>query len=203
MMSTEVAQAPATILLPDPPRHGRWSLEEALRARRSVRAFRDMPLSEGQLSQLLFAAQGITGPDGARTAPSAGALYPLELYLALPEGLYHYDPARHELRRHAGGDLRRPMRGAALDQDAVLAAPAVFVIAVTPARVERKYGPARTPRYVDMEAGHVAQNLLLQAVAMGLGGVPVAAFDDDALKQVLALPTGQRPLYLIPVGTPA
>ncbi len=186
--------------LPRPATRGAVSLEEALAARRSVREFARVPLTRAQLSQLLWASQGVTGREGQRTAPSAGALYPVELYVATADGLHHYVPDGHRLVRRIAHDVRAALRTAALDQGAVSEAPAVFVIAAVQARTELKYGPARSPRYVGMEAGHAGQNLLLQATVLGLGAVPVGAFDDDRLREVLELPAGQRPLYLIPVG---
>lgn len=196
------ASSASQIALPAPARTGRMSLEEALARRRSVRQFSSRPLSEQELSQLLWAAQGITHPEGLRTAPSAGALYPLELYVATAGGFYHYVPQRHRLQKHSEGDLRPALYRAALEQTPVLEAPAVFVIAAIYERTAQKYGRDRTPRYVHIEAGHAAQDLLLQAVALNLGAVPIGAFEDAQIQKVVFLPTGQRPLYLIPVGHP-
>jgi SagB-type dehydrogenase family enzyme len=186
--------------LPAPALKGRISLEEALARRRSVREFARTPLTDWELSQLLWATQGITHPDGYRTAPSAGALYPLEIYVATASGFYHYAPRGHRLARQSDRDLREAIYRAALNQEAVLQAPAVFVITAVYERTNAKYGPARTPRYVHMEAGHAAQNLLLEAVALGLGAVPVGAFHDERIQEALSLPADHRPLYLIPVG---
>jgi SagB-type dehydrogenase family enzyme len=188
--------------LPAPQSKGKMSFEEALARRRSIREFTHEALSERELSQLLWAAQGITRGEGLRTAPSAGALYPLELYVALVGGLYHYEPRPHQLTRLSERDVRAALRRSAWDQEFITQAPAVFVIAALYERISRKYGAARTPRYVDMEIGHAAQNLLLQAVALGLSGVPVGAFEDDALHNALGLPANQHPLYLVPVGHP-
>jgi len=201
MIQAQSRSAPI-VQLPPPEQKGRMSLEEALARRRSVRQFTREALSQRELSQLLWAAQGITHPDGLRTAPSAGALYPLEIYVVTASGFYHYEPKGHRLIQLFDRDLRAAVRRAALDQEAITQAPAVFVIAAVYERTSRKYGTARTPRYVHMEAGHAAENLLLEAVAVGLGGVPIGAFDDDALQKVLALHTDCRPLYLIPVGHP-
>jgi len=193
----------ASILrLPAPEQKGKMSLEEALARRRSVREFTREALTERELSQLLWAAQGITHPEGLRAAPSAGALYPLELYVTSAGGFYRYEARPHQLIRLSDRDLRAAMRRAALDQEAITQAPAVFVIAAVYKRTSRKYGAARTPRYVHMEVGHAAQNLLLEAVALGLGGVPIGAFEDEALQKALELPVDQCPLYLIPVGHP-
>jgi SagB-type dehydrogenase family enzyme len=187
------------VALPAPSTHGRVSLEEALASRRSIREVDPRPLNSAQLSQLLWATQGITDAAGLRAAPSAGALYPLEVYVAAADGLLRYEPRGHRLLRVDARDLRGALARAALGQECVARAPAVFVIAAVTARTERKYG-TRAGRYVDMEAGHAAQNLLLQATALGLGGVPVGAFDDEGVRSALGLPREQRPLYLVPVG---
>ena len=200
---TQTKSSSAGILqLPPPEQKGKMSLEEALARRRSVREFAPEALTERELSQLLWAAQGVTHPDGLRTAPSAGALYPLELYVALAGGFYRYEARPHQLIRLSDRDLRAAMCRAALGQEAITQAPAVFVIAAVYERISRKYGAARTPRYVHMEVGHAAQNLLLEAVARGLGGVLVGAFEDDALRKALKLPGDHPPRYLIPVGHP-
>lgn len=191
-----------TIALPAPAREGRMSLEEAIARRHSVREFTKAVLNERELSQLLWATQGMTRPEGYRTAPSAGALYPLEVYVATPGGFYHYEPRPHQLKRLSDRDLRPAVYRAGLEQEPLLEAPAVFVIAAVYERTAQKYGQARTPRYVHMEAGHAAQNLLLQAVALGLGGVPIGAFHDDEVRSALSLPIDHRPIYLIPVGHP-
>ena len=188
--------------LPAPECKGGMPLVEALAARRSVREFRQEPLTDRQLSQLLWAAQGITSPDGLRATPSAGALYPLEVWVATPPGFFHYEPREHRLMRQLEGDLRPDLCRAALMQDSVVQAPAVFVMAAVYERMAHKYGERRTPRYIHMEAGHAAQNLLLQAVALGLGGVLIGAFNDREVEKVLSLSAVQKPLYLIPVGHP-
>lgn len=201
MIQTKSSSA-SVLRLPTPEQKGKMSLEEALAHRRSVREFTPEALTERELSQLLWAAQGITHTEGLRTAPSAGALYPLELYVASSGGFYHYEARPHQLTRLSDRDPRAAMRRAALDQEAIIQAPTVFVIAAVYERTSHKYGAARTPRYVHMEAGHAAQNLLLEAVALGLGAVPIGAFEDDALQKALALPADHRPLYLIPAGHP-
>lgn len=195
-------EAPGTIQLPEPARSGVVSLEEALAQRRSVREFLPGALTDRQLSQLLWAAQGITAPGGYRTAPSAGALYPLEVYVAMPAGFYHYAPARHRLTLASANDLRQALYHAALEQEAIAEAGAVFVIAAVYERTAQKYGVTRGERYVHIEAGHAAQNLLLEAIALGLGAVPMGAFHDAEVQKVLSLPRNHQPLYLIPVGKP-
>jgi SagB-type dehydrogenase family enzyme len=196
------AQSTGSFDLPAPATRGSVSVEEALAARRSVREFAADPLTAAQLSQLLWSAQGVTGRQGLRAAPSAGALYPLEVYVATAGGVHHYEPRAHRLVARTDRDLRSALARAALGQACVAEAPAVFVIAAVQARVEVKYGRARSPRYVHLEAGHAAQNLLLQATALGLGGVPVGAFEDDEVQAVLGLPRDHRPVYLVPVGKP-
>jgi SagB-type dehydrogenase family enzyme len=177
------------------------SLVATLTRRRSVRAYSRTRLAEHEVGQLCWAAQGITSEEGLRTAPSAGALYPLELYVVLPEGVHRYRPDGHRLEHLSASDLRPDLADAALGQAAVREAPAVFVVTGTVSRTAARYG-GRAERYVLLEAGHAAQNLLLQAVALGLGGVPVGAFDDDAAHEVLRLPRGERVIYLLPVGRP-
>jgi SagB-type dehydrogenase family enzyme len=191
----------AVIDLPTPRQDGTLSLEEAILQRRSVRAFTDQTLTTERLGQLLWAAQGITDPRGFRTAPSAGALYPLELYVVSAEGLYRYRPQGHQLLQLTGEDLRSTVWQHGLQQGALRDAPTVFLVAAVYQRTANKYGE-RATRYVHMEAGHAAQNLLLQAVALGLGGVPIGAFHDDQLGEALSLPADHAPLYLLPVGYP-
>jgi len=202
-------------LLKDQPRHERISLprpryqsqtsvEQALSRRRSVRDFRDRPLVLSELSQLLWAAQGITHRSGYRAAPSAGALYPLDVYVlagnitGIEVGTYKYLPHEHSLLHHASGDKRMALRQAALDQPAVSSAAAVFVICAVYEKTTGTYGK-RGNRYVHMEAGHAAQNVYLQAVALQLGTVVLGAFDDEQVKEVLTL-REEQPLYLMPVG---
>ena len=188
--------------LPEPSTKGPLSLEETFLQRRSVREFSMEQLSTNEISQLLWAAQGITDPHGFRTAPSAGALYPLELYVVLEGGVFHYDPNAHTLTRVNGGDLRSDLFSVSLKQEAVRNAPMILVVTAVISRTEAKYGRARSPRYVHLEAGHAAQNALLQAVSLGLGAVPIGAFEDTRVQEVLGLPADHEPLYLIPIGHP-
>ncbi len=189
--------------LPAPDRSGRVALETLLQSRRCARAFAEQPLSRPVLGQLLWATGGMTFADRFmhRTAPSAGALYPMELYLVTADGLAHYDPAAHALTWLGTDDLRATLSAAALGQAWVAQAPAVIVIAAEPQRTKVKYGE-RGDRYVFMEAGFACQSLLLQATALGLGAVPVGAFDDEGVARILGLPAGQRALLIVPVGTP-
>ena len=188
--------------LPQPEVTGGVSLAEALARRRSVREYQPLPLDMADISQLLWAAQGVTSNTGQRTAPSAGGLYPLELYVITEGGRYHYYPNGHQLDVLGEDDVRRELSRAALSQEAVEEAAAIFVVAAVYSRTEQKYGE-RAERYVKLEAGHAAQNLLLQAVSLGLGAVPIGAFHDDEVREALDLPSDHQPLYLIPVGHPA
>lgn len=196
------------IRLPKPDTAGRMPVEQTLRLRRSVRSFSRKQLPLSTVSQLLWAAQGITRPDGGRTAPSAGALYPLEIHLvagqveALPQGVYRYAPSTHSLRLSAAGQIAPFLAKASLDQDFIAEAAAVVLIAAVEERTSRKYG-SRSRQYVDFEAGAASENLALQAVALGLGSVVVGAFDDKRVAELARLRQGERPLCLMPVGYPA
>lgn len=194
-----------TVSLPAPLRDGNVSLERALANRRTTRAFAAQPLSLADISQLLWAMQGVTDAHGGRTAPSAGALYPLEIYLAvgraqgLDPGIYHYVPAPHQLRTVAAGDVRDELAAAALGQQWLAHAAAVFAIAGVEARTTDKYG-ARGTRFVHIEVGHAAQNAVLQAAALGINAGVVGAFEDDRIATALRLPAGVDPLCLLAVG---
>jgi len=196
-----------TISLPAPLRNSNFSIERALRERRSVREFGKTALTQEEVSQLLWSAQGITDRDGLRTAPSAGALYPLALYLVagnverLAAGVYKYASDGHRLDPVVLGDRRGELAAAALDQECVAHSAAVLAITAVERRTMRKYG-ARGVRYVHIETGHAGQNICLQATALGLGAVTVGAFDDEAVKRVLHLPGEETALYLIPIGRP-
>jgi len=194
--------------LPPPRAESGFSIERALRLRRSVRVFSPDPMALSDLSQLLWAVQGITGPDGVRTSPSAGATYPLEVYVAsgrvtgLAAGICRYRPPEHDLIRVHEGEFLRDLSEAAVGQSSIHMAAAVFVLTAVHERTTLVYGK-RGIRYVDNEIGHAAENLFLQAVALGLGSVAVGAFDDEAVARALRLPAAHRPLYLVPVGKPA
>lgn len=207
MDSAMTPPAQTTIKLPPPRLKSATSVEETLYKRRSVRDYKKEPLPLSVVGQLLWAAQGVTDPEGLRTAPSAGALYPLELYLVsgaveeLPAGVYHYLPDRHRLERVATGDKRKILAAAAGMQSAVHHGAAVMVVAADYSRTRVKYGE-RAPRYVHMEAGHAAQNVYLQAEALNTGTVVIGAFSDALVRQVLSLPKSEDPLYLMPLGKP-
>ena len=194
------------IALPEPRYESASSLEATLAERRSVRTFRDEPLSLTETAQLLWAAQGITDrARGLRTAPSAGALYPMEVFLVvrkadgLSPGVYRYLPGSHELESVRAGDLSGALAEAALGQSSIREAPAAIVLAGVYARTRGRYGD-RTERYVHMEAGHVGQNIALQAAALGLSSVMMGAFQDLEVARVVGMSTGEAPLYIIPVG---
>jgi SagB-type dehydrogenase family enzyme len=160
-----------------------------------------------RLARLLWAAQGVTRSDGGRAAPSAGGLYPLTLYVAaghvtgLPAGIYRYAAAEHTLRLVRSGDARAEIAAAAYGQDWIADSPAVALIAADYGRTAARYGD-RARRYVDVEAGHAAQNLCLEAVALALGAAVVGAFDDAELGLAARLPKRQAPVLLVPVGQP-
>ena len=198
--SQEVTPPGETVELPQPQTEGGMSLDEAIAKRRSVRTYAGGELSREQVGQLLWAAQGITEPDrGLRASPSAGALYPLEVYLLEDGILYRYVPDSHSLEKTAGGVDANDLASAALGQSFIAQAPVVFVITAVFERTKAKYGE-RGDRYVYIEVGHAAENLLLEAVAQDLGAVPVGAFDDADVGAVLGLPSDHKPLYVIPVG---
>lgn len=203
-----VTNRPADVIkLPKWRQDSKISVESALRRRRSVREFSKATLMLTEVSQLLWAAQGITSPEGKRTAPSAGALYPLEVFVVagkvdgLSAGVYRYRPQGQDLIRVAEGDQRARLASAALDQDWLKDAPATIVIAAIYERTAWKY-KQRAGRYVHIEAGHAAQNVQLQAVALDLGSVIVGAFDDEQVKRALALAENEQPLCVLPIGRP-
>jgi SagB-type dehydrogenase family enzyme len=193
------------IKLPEPAYKSNTSVEEALLKRRSVRDYKDKPLTLAEVSQLLWAAQGITGSFGFRTAPSAGALYPLEVYIVvgnvkdLPAGIYKYRPHKHELEMVVKGDKRNELYRAALSQSSVRDAAAVIIFSAVYERTTVKYGE-RGIRYVYIEAGHAAQNVFLQTVSLNLGAVVIGAFYDDEMKKIMKITDREQPLYIMPVG---
>jgi SagB-type dehydrogenase family enzyme len=179
------------------------SLESAIAERRSVRRYRPEDLKLEQIGQLLWAAQGITGGRGIeRAAPSAGGRHPLVVYVCRADGAWRYHPQSHTLTRHLGQDVREELAEAAWRQKFIAEAPCVFIVSAIIERTTQRYGERGETRYVPMDAGHAAQNLLLQAVALGLGGVPIGAFDDGSVSKALALPEQEVPMYVIPVGHP-
>lgn len=187
------------IQLPEPDKKGNVPLEEVIQKRRSVRSFSEKELTLQQTGQLLWACQGIIGSRVRRSAPSAGALYPLEVYAATKDGFFHYLPVGHSLEVVTRDDIRKKLMFASWGQGFVGAAAADIVICAEYSRVCSKYGK-RGERYVHMEAGHAAQNVHLEAAGLGLASVPVGAFIDRAVKKVCLLPKQYDPLYIIPIG---
>jgi SagB-type dehydrogenase family enzyme len=193
------------ILLPPPMTLGRVSVEEALQDRRSVREFSSPDLTLEEVGQLLWAAQGITHPEGRRTAPSAGPLYPLELVVVagavegLEAGAFRYSPRDRTLSMLLPGDLRASLVQASLEQEWMHGSGAIFVFAGVYHRTAKRYGE-RAVRYVIMEVGHAVQNLHLQAVALGLGATVVGAFQDEVVRSLLRLESDEDPLAMMPVG---
>ena len=191
--------------LPKPRYDSNISIERALFERRSTREYKDQPLTLTELSQLLWAAQGITDPTGLRTAPSAGALYPIKVYIIIgnviniSDGIYRYEPKDHLLLRIAEGDRRDELYEAAMKQESIRAGETVIVLSANYEPTTSKYGE-RGVMFVHMEAGHVAQNICLQAVSLNLGVVTVGAFSDERVKEIVEMPEEENPLYLIPVG---
>lgn len=193
------------LTLPVPLNDSETSVEQALHARRSVRTYKPAPLSLSEVSQLLWAAQGLTHRAGMRTAPSAGALYPLEIYIVagdvtnLQAGVYHYNPQVHGLMLVREGDIRPELSEAALRQSAVEDAAIVLIISAEYERTTVKYGQ-RGIQYVHMEVGHVSQNVYLQAESLGLGTVFIGAFHEDEIRMILRISQEEIPLGLMPVG---
>ncbi|MBN1353519.1 MAG: SagB/ThcOx family dehydrogenase [Candidatus Omnitrophica bacterium] len=187
------------IELPRPKLKGKVSLEEAISSRRSVRSYSERELTMNDISQLLWASQGITDEKGLRAAPSAGALYPLEIYIAKKDGIFYYLTDRHRLKKISGKDKRSDLARAAWNQRYIGEAPIDIVICAVYKRVMSRYGE-RGIRYTDIEVGHSAENVHLEAVALGLSSVPVGAFDDKEVSGVLGLPEEETPVYIIPVG---
>ncbi|MBF0252651.1 MAG: SagB/ThcOx family dehydrogenase [Candidatus Omnitrophica bacterium] len=190
--------------LPVPSGKGDVSLEEAISERRSIRKYSDKKLAEHNIGQILWAAQGVTkvvGRYGLRASPSAGATYPLEIYLLTDEKVSRYLPEGHRLEHVMLKDQRGEIAAACYGQGFIEFAPAVIVIVADYSRTTDRYGE-RGKRYVLQETGHVAQNIHLQARALGMGSVPIGAFDDDVIKKILLLPQKQEPLYVVPIGYP-
>jgi len=188
------------VALPPPERRGTIPLELVIAGRRSRRHLSPEPLTLEQMGQLLWAAAGLTSPEGLRAAPSAGAMYPLEVYAACADGLFHYQPDDHSLVKLAAEDVRRALAKACWGQDFVAQAPFSVIFAAVFERTTTRYGE-RGRRYVHMDCGYAAENVHLQAEALRLGSVSVGAFDDAAVARVLSLEKTEAPLLIIPVGS--
>ena len=187
------------IKLSEPDKSGSMSLEQIITVRRSRRHFLPKPLTLEQIGQLAWAAQGQDADSRYRTTPSAGATYPLELFVITYKGMFCYLSDKHSLEKLTDQDLRAPLTSAAWEQEFIRAAPLTLVFVAQFNRTTGRYGK-RGVRYVYMEAGHAAQNVHLQAEALGLGSVAVGAFDDAAVSTVLSLPDNFEPLYMVIVG---
>jgi len=194
--------------LPDPTIDGNVSLEMTIHQRRTVRSFGSKTLTLTQFSQLLWASQGVTDPGGfKRAAPSAGALYPIDIYGAVGEdcveglhpGIYLYDPAIHSLSLTQQGDARKGIAVASLGQIWMSYAPITFVITAEYSRITGKYGQ-RGIRYAMIEAGHIGQNIFLQSQALGLEAGIVGAFQDREVIQIMGIKSTHEPLLIMPVG---
>ena len=204
------AASEKSIRLPKPRHEGGISVEEAIFKRRSVRRFDKAPITLEEVSQLLWAAggatvDGVTGP--TRAYPSAGAIYPLKIYLVagdvtgLKPGVYRYEWVSHSLVPVRDGDMREELKKAALSQRMVGEAPATIVVTAVYDKVIKAYGDRGAIRYVSMDTGHVGQNVHLEAQSLGLGTVMVGAFMDRDVLSVLGV-KNELPLYMMPVGKP-
>lgn len=194
------------IKLPEPRKTEGIPLEEALYKRKSSRSFTPKSLTLEQLSQILWSAQGLSIKGSFyRTAPSAGATYPLDIFCcvgkveSIQEGIYIYKAQDHSIKLHLKGDKRKELAEAALWQNFIYEASLSIIIVATFERTTARYGE-RGKRYVFIEIGHVGQNIYLMAESLGLGTVAVGAFYDEKVIQVLNLPKEIMPLYIMPIG---
>ncbi|WP_276813983.1 SagB/ThcOx family dehydrogenase [Desulfurococcus amylolyticus] len=203
------------IKLPQPGKISGLTVEEALLLRRSIRDFRDEPVKLRDLALILWATYGLSDPvEGFLTTPSAGATYPLQVYVVvgsrsvidysefLDPGVYRYDPERHVLILVRSGDVRRELMQAALMQGFIGRAPVSIVITAVYERTTSVYGERGRTRYVPMEAGHASENAYLMTTALGYGTVAVGAFRDSEVSQVIGIGGGETPLYIMPIGVP-
>lgn len=204
------------VRLPLPTTMSNMTVEEAVLRRRSIRDYTEDPVKLEHLSMILWACYGVTDPQyGLRSSPSAGATYPLEIYVVVGErsvaisngaflkaGVYKYDPHSHTLLLVKKGDVRSELAVAALGQDWVRKAPLSVVIAAVFERTTRVYSERGRERYVPMEVGHAGQNVYLMATALGYGTVAVGAFSDSGVKAILGLRQEETPMYIMPVGVP-
>jgi len=201
-LKAEPSSETKMIKLTEPKLKGKLTLEEALEKRRSIRRFTGQAFTIEQISQLAWAGQGITEKRrGFRTAPSAGAIYPIELYVAIPEGLFIYRPRNHSLEKVVDSDVRSRLAEASFGQRWVADASADFIIAGSEKKLAAKYG-GKANIYLLLEAGHIGQNILLQAVSLDLGAVPIGAFDAEEVNKICKLPKDLESLYIISVGQP-
>lgn len=203
--TTYVVMEANVVGLPQPDLRGGMSLTEALSLRRSVRSYNESPLSMVHLSQLLWSAQGITNDRGFRTAPSAGATFPLEMFVlvnavdGLQKGIYHYRPKDNALEVIHLKDVSAALARASLSQSMITDAATVLIFGAVLDRTTDRYGD-RGVRYVYNEVGHASQNVHLQAAALGLGTVVIGAYRDEEVEDILQLEPEVRVLYMMPVG---
>lgn len=200
-----------SIVLPKPKTKGRMSAEEAISRRRSIREYRRKPIALDRLSQVLWAAQGVTDlQDGHRASPSPGAKYTLELYvfvreggvMGFPAGVYHYEPTAHSITRIKPGDHTLALQSAARDQEQVGQAAAIIVVTSIFDRATPKYGE-RGIQYSIQESACAGENIYIQSTALGLGTVMMGAFDEDRVGQLVGAGKGEKPLLLMPLGAPS
>ncbi|MDD5450498.1 MAG: SagB/ThcOx family dehydrogenase [Desulfovibrionales bacterium] len=202
-----LAQTHTDVPLPKPSFTGRRSVEEAIKARRTIRHFKAKALNLEQLSQILWAAYGITANGLYKSVPSAGALYPLDIWVAagkngvegLEAGVYHYIPKAHRLTQVKAGEVRDDIAKASLYQNWMAEAPVIFIITGEYERCTRKYGE-KGISYTYIEAGHAGQNIFLQAGVLGLGAGIVGAFNNDVIRQALGISRNYDPILIMPVG---
>jgi len=197
-----------TMDLMQPVFDGNMSLEKAIKQRRTVRSFTNKPISKQQLSQILWSAQGVTDDRGfKRAAPSGGALYPSDVYVAVggscvetfSSGVYHYNPSSHSVTTVVEGDKRKDVARASLRQMWMADAPVIFVVTAEYDRICTKYGK-RGIRYALIEMGHIGQNIFLQSQALGLEAGIVGAFNDEEVADVVGVEKNHEPLVILPVG---
>lgn len=196
--------------LPAPQLSGNLSVETAIQNRRSVRSYSNETISISNVSQILWSAQGITdNQNNLRATPSAGQVYPLEIYVVvgnstvtgLAPGAYHYVPSNNTLEKTVNGDLRSHLSSIATEQEAVNQAPVDFIITGNYQKMINKYkDPTLCTRFVDLEAGHAGENIYLQAESMGLVTVAIGSFNETQMIQLLELPQNETPLYIFPLG---
>ncbi len=193
------------IKLPTPTTESSTSLEQAIENRRSVRNYKDDNVTLQELSQILWAGQGITSEEGLRAAPSAGATYPLEIYITvrkvegLSSGVYKFVPEEHAVIKTSDEDVSVKLWEAALNQESVKQASFNIIFTAIYERTATRYGD-RAERYVHMEVGHAAQNIYLQAESLGLGTVAIGAFADEEVSDIINPEKNEKPIYIMPVG---
>jgi SagB-type dehydrogenase family enzyme len=190
------------IELPSPSTKGKVSVEEAISKRRSIRNFKENDLSLNEISQILWSAQGITKKTSylnLRAAPSAGAIYPITVFLIKKDGVFEYLVEKHSIKLISQKDIREKIAEASFNQNFISKAPISLILCANYSKITQKYGK-RGIRYADIEVGHIAENIHLQAVSLELGSVPVGAFDDEKISEILSLPKDLKPVYIIPIG---